>query len=171
MALNVQSEQLQQMVVGTKLANVLNANCKELQHLDIWPISWRFFQYFIPSAEFTCLLPLHYEHFRFIKSRKVPFEQLFALKMLKVKTADLRPWELINKLPVEHLSALHWKDKFNELVNLKSLVSRGELKQIGNFHHIEEIQLLRASATGLRRIFETNPNWCRLCLTVMLINC
>lgn len=64
--------------------------------------------------------------------------------------------DIINKLTVEHLSTDEWNVKYNELVNLKSLV----VKDYGswwepemNFTKLEYVSLVTVNADHLREIF------------------
>lgn len=144
--------------LAKQLANVLNDNCKELEHLEIHSVNWAFFELFVPSEKFACLLPFSYDRVELLYNKQCPVKPL-SLKYVNVRdgTTDIRALELINKETVEHLVAFDWNEQFNEMVNLKSLhVGGADCDEIGHFTQLEHIRLREASDTGLRRIFESN---------------
>lgn len=159
-ALSFSSNTVVELDIATQLANVLNDNCEKLVHIRIPSISIAFFEMFIPSDKFSCLLPLRYDRLKLVYDKRTPARPL-CLKTVQSEAAEVNPmtWNLINKKAVECLVFIHWNMTFNELINLKSVeVFTSTSNQIGNFHELEHITLFNATTTGLRRIFESNRN-------------
>lgn len=159
-----------QLNLATQLANVLNSSCKKLECLLIWPVNAIFFELFKPTDKLICLQS---ENFNLVKlfwekNRSCGLVPMKWLRFLDSEepwtTSELMEWDSIDKLTVEYLEATEWNAKFNELINLKILhVGMVESHQIGNFQRLESISLRKSnltddtSITGLRRIFESNP--------------
>lgn len=139
---------------ATQFARVLNDNCRGLEHLDAPHVHSAFFKRFLPSDKLTCLLPS--ERLNILYDKKPPVNPL-PMKLISLNRHCPLTWDMINKQTVEEVEASEWNDKFNELINVRSLqVLHAKSNQIGHFHQLERIKLFRASPTELRRIFENN---------------
>lgn len=143
---------------ATQLATVLNANCKMLEHLDIEFLNLAFFELFVPSDKFTCLVPSYYGRWKLLYERNEP-AKLMAMKCLGcwIDEIDPRTFGLINKLAVEYLDTELWDDGFTELINLKFLsMMEAETEDIRDFHQLEHIRLSSTTNTALIQFFQNN---------------
>lgn len=162
--------------MSAQLANVLDDNCKELEHLDIPDINKAFFELFTPSDKFTCLIPSTYDRLKILYGKKMMPDKLLALKTVNFRKhfyrADEMTLDLINTASVENLVINRWNDKCRELINLKSLTWLSIMfnsilpDTVENFNKLERISLAATTTTQLRRIFENNCNLVSLKLSI-----
>lgn len=169
---------------AAQLANVLNENCHELVHLSINLIDLAFFELFEPSERFTCIIPLRFDRLDILHGKNEPAvllplkivcfegEELvneFALPINQHEhDEELNPmtWNLINQPSVHHLVARVWQVRYNELINLKSLiVVDGHCEQVGHLHQLEYVQLRTGTVDGLVGLLQNNLNLRSLVLT------
>lgn len=157
-ALEMNSNEIKEVDFASKLAIVLNDHCKLLEHLSICPsANLVFFDLFTPHEKLTCLFPWTTDRLKRIHGKKRPASELM-MKLIGYNNyyMDSETWDLVNKKTVERLISSDWQEKFNKLVNLKSLIITVKSEVMSHFHQLEHISLYHSTDTDLRRIFKDN---------------
>lgn len=157
------SNVFEEATMAAKLAVVINDSCHELEHLDICHINAAFFELFVPTVKFTCLVPFSYDRLQLLYEKQGPTGLLpMKLVCFEVHEVNSITWDNISEVTVEHLLAMKRDAKYNELINLKSLdMDCSVSEHIGHLVQLEHITLRASwpqqlSKNTLRRIFDNN---------------
>lgn len=147
--------------LATKLASVINDNCKQLEHIGLlsgeFEINLVFFELLIPSENFTCLLPLHYDRLKKLKDKSKRVQLPIKILDNFMEDFDPRALDLVDNRTVTHLASNKWNSTFSDLFNLTNVcVYDGDLEQIGNFHQLEHILMDGSTTCSLRRVLVNN---------------